>query len=67
MQVQTVAKMYRFLSKDLDALDIVIYKDGEIKIYKADSLVEISKKVKKLIIWAVYRSMEYKLRSVLIN
>ena len=61
MQVQTVAMMYRFLTKDLEALDIVIHRDGEIKIHKADSLIKISKKVKKLIIWAVFRSMEYKI------
>ena len=61
MQVQMAAKMYRFLTKDLDALDIITYKDGEIKIFKGDCPVKISKKVKKLIMWAVYRRMEYQI------
>lgn len=61
MQVQMAAKMYRFLTKDLDALDIVTYKDGAIKIFKGDIPVTLSKKVKKLIIWAVYKRMEYQL------
>jgi hypothetical protein len=61
MQVQTAAMMYRFLTKDLEALDIVIHKDGEIKIYKEDCLVKISNKVRRLIIWAVFRSMESKI------
>jgi len=61
MQVQIAAKMYRFLTKDLDALDIVTYRDGEIKIFKGDSPVKISKKIRHLIVWAVYRSMEYKI------
>lgn len=61
MQVQTAAMMYRFLTKDMDALDIVTYKDGGIKIFKGDSPVKISKKVKRLIVWAVFRSMEHKI------
>ena len=59
MQVQMAAKMYRFLTKDMDALDIVTYRDGEIKIFKGNTPVKISRKVKKLIIWAVFRKMEY--------
>lgn len=59
IQVQTAAMMYRFLTKDMDALDIVTYRDGGIKIFKGDSPVKISKKVGKLIIWAVGRKMEY--------
>jgi len=61
MQVQTAAKMYRFLTKDLAALDIVMHRDGEIKIYKAESIIKISKKVRHLILWAVYKSMENKI------
>ena len=61
MQVQMAAKMYRFLTNDLDALDIVTYRDGEIKIFKGKSPIKISEKVNKLIIWAVFRRIEYQI------
>ncbi|KKQ89235.1 MAG: hypothetical protein UT12_C0019G0004 [Candidatus Curtissbacteria bacterium GW2011_GWC2_38_9] len=61
MAVQVAAKMYRFLTKDLDALDIVIDKNGKVELYKSDKQVKISKKVKQLIVWAVFRSMENKI------
>ena len=61
LQVQTAVKMYRFLTKDLEALDIVIKKDGKIVLYRSGNLINISKKVRQLIVWAVYRSMENKI------
>ena len=61
MAVHVAAKMYRFLTKDLDALDIVIDKNGKVELYKSDKQVKISKKVKQLIVWAVFRSMENKI------
>lgn len=64
MQVQTAAMMYRYLTDDLDALDIVIRKTGKIKIYKLNKLVKVSNRIRELIVWAVFRTME---RKVLIN
>ena len=64
MQVQTAAMMYRFLTDDLDVLDIVISKRGKIRINKGNKPVRLSPWVKRLLVWAVYRKMENK---VLIN
>ncbi len=58
LQAQTAAKMYRFATKDLEALDIAIRRNGQIKIYKTDKRVKITKKVRQLIVWAVYRTMQ---------
>lgn len=59
-QTQMAAMMYRFLTKDLEALDIVTYKDGEIKIFKNDKQVKLSNRVSELILWAVIKVVENK-------
>lgn len=58
IHTQTTAEIYRLLTKDLDALDIAIYKNGEIRIYKMNKPVRISKEVEKVIIEAIYRSID---------
>lgn len=54
-QAQIVAKMYRFLTGDLEAIDIVISKIGRVQIYKDKNEVLVSKKHRDLIVWATFR------------
>lgn len=60
--IQTTTKIYRFLTNDLDALDIVIYKNGVITIYKNDKPIKIAKETRHAIVDAIYKSLENKFR-----
>ncbi|MCR4324921.1 MAG: hypothetical protein NUV69_04525 [Candidatus Curtissbacteria bacterium] len=60
MVVQVVVKMYRFLTKDLDAVDVVILNRGKTQIYKGNNEVSVSNKHKNLIVWATFRFLESK-------